>query len=997
MAVPPPTPTPQPPGVPESSLGRTLELADATVDTGQQLLVRGERVVHLTTLENAVLVHLWDHAGRTVTREELLEAVWGHPRHASTEPVYSTIKRLRAKIEGPGAHRHIVTVHGDGYRFERPPARGVPVSGAPGPATTAREATSRASGPPAARTRFVGRERELVAIEQRLGEGARLVTLVGPGGVGKTRLARELARRRAERGEASVFVDLAEALTLEDALRAMATALDVRLEGADPRRGLLRALTAMSQGPEAPLVILDNVEQLVGALAPVVARWCDAAPLMATSRERFAISGEHVIQLEPLSPDEAVALFVDRARMVSAGFDAQAELEHIRSIVERLDRLPLAIELAAARVRLWPPEALLGRLDDQLDRLGRAPRDMPVRHASLREAIEWSWRLLHEDERATLARCAIFAGGFTLEAAEAVLPGDESGSLIERLCDRSLVRVRPDPSGARFELYAAVQQLAAEKLAACEDRAELAARHAEWVLDEGARWVADLDGRGHARARARLEVELDNLRAALARELEAGGERAGALAWVVDRCLRLRGGAALRRSMLTEALAAVHGDRARAPLALALGECLGELGEPAAIGWLDEAAASAERAELVEVQALAEAARAELFASRGELSNALEGFERARVRAATHGARGIAGRVATAAGEVLWRAGRATEAQTALEEALAIHREVGDLRHLARTQATLCHVLRAAGRPAQAMVALEEAARGFEALGDPLGRARTAIDRGLHLSRVGRQREAVVALEEARAGFERLGVLRGREEVQLNLAEALLGLGDDARALDELHLAVAICRELDERLRLSTALELLACAAVLRDDIVAAEGALEEALAIAEASGNQRSRATILAKRGLCSYLRGRYAQALADFEASARINHARGESAMEGTSRADVAVALAAAGGDADTRTAALTELATARTLLGEPGGAARQSTWITRMLDLLEAATAVHLARAAGEDEELIRSRALAIRAEVLAHMPPEAQDLATRLSCAMLDHALRAGGAI
>ena len=252
------------------------------------------------------------------------------------------------------------------------------------------------------------------------------------------------------------------------------------------------------------LVVLDNVEQLVPWVAPLVARWSDAMPIVATSRERLHVIGEHAVELQPLSREDAVALFVDRALMASASFDVSGELEHIRTIVDRLDCLPLAIELAAARVRLLTPAALLGRLDDQLDQLGHAPRDQPMRHATLRAAVDWSWQLLGANERLVLAQCAVFVAGFTLDAAEVVVQAEAVADTIERLCDRSLIRARPSaelPSEARFELYAAVQQLAAEQLARLPEALPSARRHALWVLDEAARWVADLDGRGHARAR----------------------------------------------------------------------------------------------------------------------------------------------------------------------------------------------------------------------------------------------------------------------------------------------------------------------------------------------------------------------------------------------------------------------------------------------------------------------------------------------------------------
>ena len=714
-----------------------LELADCTVDTRQQVLTRGDHVQHLTTRENEVLVYLWEHAGRTITREELLEKVWGHPRIASTEPVYSTIKRLRAKIE-TAAHRHIVTVHGDGYRFERPHTA----------SPVARPAL------PPARTRFVGREVELAAITERLAADARIITLVGPGGVGKTRIARELERRR---DAPTLFVDLGEAHTVADALRALATALDVPLAGDDAStwtRGLTRALAATRA-----LVVLDNVEQLIATaqaapFAAIITHFAEVVPILATSREPLHLAGEHLIEMHPLPRDEAIALFIDRAKMASATFEPDAA---IGAIVERLDRLPLAIELAAARVKLLPPELLLDQLSSQLDL--RAPRDLPLRHASMRAAVDWSWQMLSPEERQVLSECAVFAGDFTLEAASAVCDLDDVPTLVERLVDRSLVRANPTREGLRFELYAAVHEFAAEQLALLTSADLVAKRHALWVLDECRRWVGDLDTRGHARARAHLERELDNLRRAFELEVAAPGDPAtsAALALVLDRVLQLRGGPVARRDVLERALAREPVASDEAPLALALAHCASELGDATALHWLDVADAAATEAAMPDLRAFTEALRATLAASRGDLAAALADFERAIDRAGAAGARRVEGRALTLLGEVTWRAGRALEATSALERAAAIHRETGDLRYLARTNATLCHVARAAGRGAQALMYLDLAERDFEALQDPLGRAHTLVDRGLHLSRVGRQHDAIAALEEARRAYDRLG------------------------------------------------------------------------------------------------------------------------------------------------------------------------------------------------------------------------------------------------
>lgn len=956
-----------PPTPPDPTRPRTIPLADGHVEVGQQVVHRRGRTTHLTTREIELLVYLADHPHRTITREELLEAVWGHPPLASTEPVYSTIKRLRAKIDD-GPHRHIATVHGDGYRYEPPPAPPPLESlNTPHTANSAHTAPDPASPgprqpprPPLPRTRFVGREDERRTALAVLRSGARLVTLFGPGGVGKTRLALELAEALYHH-QRVVFIDLAEARTRAEVLHTTARALDLSLDGGES--GLLRALPLY-----ADVLVLDNAEQVVAEVADLASHWLDAVCLLVTSRERLGLSAEHLVELGPLPDDEAIALYLDRAARAVAGYELDtAGLEALRQLVHRLDGLPLAIELAAARVKTMPPAALIARLPRGLLDLGFAPRDLPTRHKTLREAIDWSFRLLSPREQDLLVKSSVFAGGISLEAAESVL-GPDSIPLLESLCDRSLLRVSSSPpdAGPRFEPWVAVHELAAEKLTDPEP----GRAHCRYFLDDAQRWVDDLDRRGHLRARAHLERELDNLRAATRRALTLNLPEAEGLTLALSRVLTARGAIDEARGSL-ERLLAVHPTSAAAWLAL--GEALDTLGREPTLAL----EAARDQATDASTRALALAALGRAYSSRGDFATALTHLHEARHLAETQ-APAVLGRVRTTLGEVCWRAGRVTEAEPELALAQSTHEERGDLRLFAQTSATLCHVKRAAGRPAAAMTHLEAAIAGFEALADPIGRARTLIDKGLHLSRIGRQRDAVLALEEAGAEHTRLGLVRGLEEVHLNLAEALLGLAEDERARREIRLAVAACRELGERLRLSVALELAGCAFVLGGDLASAEAAFEEALVTARTTDNRISEATLLAKRGLARYLRGDFTSSLDDFRASERIHHDRGASMMEGTATADVAVLLAATG----EASAATRASARARELLSDPP----VTHWTGRMVALLEAAARVH-----AEPSAPTRESAQATRQTVLAAMPAESQDLATRLSLLMLDHAL------
>jgi predicted ATPase/class 3 adenylate cyclase len=382
---------------------------------------------------------------------------------------------------------------------------------------------------PVQSTPLIGRDREVAAVTERLRrDGVRLLTLTGPGGTGKTRLALQAAADLIEDFPQGVyFVALASIADPELALPTIAQTLGVRESAGVPLGESVQRYLA----DKRLLLIVDNLEHVTEA-APVLSELLAAAPqvkLLVTSRTPAHLSGEHEFPVPPLElPDpahlpepgslsqyEAVALFIERARAVKPDFAVTSEnAPAVAEICVRLDGLPLAIELAAARTRLLSPQALLSRLEESLDLLTAGPRDQPARHQTLRATIDWSYQLLGPDAQTLFARLAVFHGGCTLDAAEALCGGGDVLAGLATLVDDNLLRQEEQPDGEpRFTMLETIRAYALERLEANGEADEIGHRHAEWFsrVDERMRvdWrVGDVDW-------LRLERDLDNFRAAL--------------------------------------------------------------------------------------------------------------------------------------------------------------------------------------------------------------------------------------------------------------------------------------------------------------------------------------------------------------------------------------------------------------------------------------------------------------------------------------------------
>ncbi|GHF88684.1 putative ATPase/DNA-binding SARP family transcriptional activator [Amycolatopsis bartoniae] len=382
---------------------------------------------------------------------------------------------------------------------------------------------------PAQLTRFLGREDELTRVAELLGR-ARLVTLTGPGGAGKTRLAIEAAARQ---DAETAFVDLTSLREVPQAVLAALGLRETSLFGGSAKIDPIERITTALTGRRL-LLVLDNCEHVIEDTAAFVHRLLAACPglrVLATSREPLAITGEALCPLPPLRPPAAVELFAERAAAVAPGVHLDETL--VERICAALDGLPLAIELAAARLRTLPLADLASRLDDRFRVLSRGSRTAAPRHRTLRAVVEWSWDLLSDPERELLRRLSVFPGGVTVESARAVSDVDTE-ELLTGLADKSLLEV----ADGRFRMLETIRAYCAEQLG---EREQVCRAQAEYFL--GLARTADPRLRGAEQLTwlARLTAEHANLQAALRWAVDADPPLALRLVGALTPYWRLRG------------------------------------------------------------------------------------------------------------------------------------------------------------------------------------------------------------------------------------------------------------------------------------------------------------------------------------------------------------------------------------------------------------------------------------------------------------------------
>ncbi|WP_369379413.1 BTAD domain-containing putative transcriptional regulator [Streptomyces sp. cg36] len=471
-------------------------------------------------------------------------------RPAEALAAYEEARRTLADRLGIDPGPELRALHAE---LLRTPAEPAP---RPAPVAPAGEGAVRPAPPPAppgnlrARlTSFVGREADIGAIRDDLGR-ARLVTLLGPGGAGKTRLSQEAAEAVGAAGggwpDGVWLAELAPVADPAAVAAAVLTAVGARetvLHGAGAEE--LRAADRAGGDPlvqlaahcerRRMLLLLDNCEHVVGAaaeLAEYLLARCPGLTVLATSREPLGVPGELVRPVEPLPGPMALRLLADRGAAARPGFRVEDDPEAAAEICRRLDGLPLAVELAAARLRMLTPRQIADRLDDRFRLLTSGSRTVLPRQQTLRAVVDWSWELLEEPERTVLRRLSVFAGGCDLAAAEEVCADGPAGPvgaadvapLLGSLVDKSLVVAAPGDEGMRYRLLETVGEYAAERLDAAGDRDATERRHLVRYRELARTTDPELRGRGQRAAVALLEREYENLRTALRRALALADE-----------------------------------------------------------------------------------------------------------------------------------------------------------------------------------------------------------------------------------------------------------------------------------------------------------------------------------------------------------------------------------------------------------------------------------------------------------------------------------------
>lgn len=594
-------------------------------------------------------------------------------------------------------------------------------------------------------SRFIGREHDLRRLKDLFAEGSRLITLLGPGGTGKTRLSQQFAVESPGEFEGGMwFCDLTEATTVEGICEAVAAALDIPLAAARSDADMVRRIGDALAGRSRTLVILDNFEQLVDHAAATVGQWLKHTPqgaFLVSSRELLRLPGEVAYELSPLglpndqdiAGSEAVQLFVERVRSVRQDYElTDGEAATVAEIVRQLDGIPLAIELAAARMGVLSAAKLLERLPRRFDLLSSGRRDASARQATLKGLIDWSWNLLQPWEQAALMQCSVFRGGFTLEAAEAVLDLSDypdapwTMDVVQSLREKSLLKTQPCSPEPRFGMYLSIWDYAHLKLEAAGPADAVRDRHAAYYMDmaQHARGILT-----DPKTLPRLAIERENFHeihgraSAISPPTAESVNRTLQAALALDPVQTIRGPFGPHFQLLDHALR--HAELPGVSAALrgraldARGRCNRLLGKMAeSLQDHQQALSLAIETGDMELEAVSNQMIGLIHQNTGALAEAKQCYDRALAIAQTLPVTPYEGRIMMAMGYLHLEEGQPEKALPILIRAVELLHAIGDERFEGIARSHQGYVLLELGRNEEAYKCFEEAIRLCRNVGD---------------------------------------------------------------------------------------------------------------------------------------------------------------------------------------------------------------------------------------------------------------------------------------